>query len=181
MRTIRSLPARPTSDGQAISEDATAAAQPRAGFARALARIKLKIRSRLCVGLALRCQASSSPASLPCCRLMPPNVLEACIILEEHGFCASYLLLGRHVFPPSHTLPKLDFGKERHRKSGLSLLFCWSERRDLNPGPPVPQTGALTGLRYAPPGGRRCSTPHGPVVQGRRASETRFDRAPNNA
>src|SRR3954466_3379295 len=27
----------------------------------------------------------------------------------------------------------------------------WSERRDLNSGPPVPQTGALTGLRYAPP------------------------------
>ena len=32
--------------------------------------------------------------------------------------------------------------------SGVS----WSERRDLNSGPPVPQTGALTGLRYAPPG-----------------------------
>ena len=32
----------------------------------------------------------------------------------------------------------------------LQRLF-WSERRDLNPGPPVPQTGALTGLRYAPP------------------------------
>jgi hypothetical protein len=39
----------------------------------------------------------------------------------------------------------------------------WSERRDLNPGPPVPQTGELTGLRYAPPSrdpmlyaGRRC-------------------------
>jgi hypothetical protein len=29
----------------------------------------------------------------------------------------------------------------------------WSERRDLNSGPPVPQTGALTGLRYAPYGG----------------------------
>src|SRR5215471_2085060 len=28
--------------------------------------------------------------------------------------------------------------------------LCWSERRDLNSGPPVPQTGALTGLRYAP-------------------------------
>ena len=28
--------------------------------------------------------------------------------------------------------------------------FYWSERRDLNSGPPVPQTGALTGLRYAP-------------------------------
>src|SRR6266446_5460518 len=31
----------------------------------------------------------------------------------------------------------------------LSIDF-WSERRDLNSGPPVPQTGALTGLRYAP-------------------------------
>src|ERR1700747_3198952 len=29
--------------------------------------------------------------------------------------------------------------------------IAWSERRDLNSGPPVPQTGALTGLRYAPP------------------------------
>jgi hypothetical protein len=29
--------------------------------------------------------------------------------------------------------------------------ISWSERRDLNSGPPVPQTGALTGLRYAPP------------------------------
>ena len=29
----------------------------------------------------------------------------------------------------------------------------WSERRDLNSGPPVPQTGALTGLRYAPTDG----------------------------
>jgi hypothetical protein len=42
-------------------------------------------------------------------------------------------------------------------------LILWSERRDLNPRPPVPQTGALTGLRYAPPdqgsmlyAGRRC-------------------------
>jgi hypothetical protein len=26
----------------------------------------------------------------------------------------------------------------------------WSERQDLNLRPPVPQTGALTGLRYAP-------------------------------
>src|SRR3954469_20130835 len=31
------------------------------------------------------------------------------------------------------------------------VLRCWSERRDSNSGPPVPQTGALTGLRYAPP------------------------------
>jgi len=34
----------------------------------------------------------------------------------------------------------------------LCSYWCfWSERRDLNSGPPVPQTGALTGLRYAPP------------------------------
>jgi hypothetical protein len=32
-----------------------------------------------------------------------------------------------------------------------ALTLWWSERRDLNSGPPVPQTGALTGLRYAPP------------------------------
>ena len=35
-------------------------------------------------------------------------------------------------------------------ESLCSLGLCWSERRDLNSGPPVPQTGALTGLRYAP-------------------------------
>ena len=44
---------------------------------------------------------------------------------------------------------------------GRSFLFCapgpspnslkgWSERGDLNSRPPVPQTGALTELRYAP-------------------------------
>ncbi len=32
------------------------------------------------------------------------------------------------------------------------LVNFWSERRDLNSRPPVPQTGALTGLRYAPNG-----------------------------
>ena len=48
-------------------------------------------------------------------------------------------------FFPSHILGKtLDF------KNAESALFCWSERRDLNSRPPVPQTGALTGLRYAP-------------------------------
>ena len=31
-----------------------------------------------------------------------------------------------------------------------NIRISWSERRDLNSGPPVPQTGALTGLRYAP-------------------------------
>src|SRR6266853_1654192 len=38
--------------------------------------------------------------------------------------------------------------------------FNWSERRDLNSGPPVPQTGALTGLRYAPPT-IHCTTENG--------------------
>src|SRR5215813_15360079 len=37
-----------------------------------------------------------------------------------------------------------EFHRSRFRKQ------AWSERRDLNSGPPVPQTGALTGLRYAP-------------------------------
>src|SRR5215471_2222399 len=43
----------------------------------------------------------------------------------------------------------------------------WSERRDLNSGPPVPQTGALTGLRYAPPV-TRTSTMTRQGAQGRR-------------
>src|SRR5712664_2118403 len=33
------------------------------------------------------------------------------------------------------------------RKVFELLANFWSERRDLNSGPPVPQTGALTGLR----------------------------------
>ena len=32
----------------------------------------------------------------------------------------------------------------------FALVLSWSERRDLNSRPPVPQTGALTGLRHAP-------------------------------
>ena len=45
-------------------------------------------------------------------------------------------------------VPRVD---QRHITEGLCLLgFYWSERRDLNSRPPVPQTGALTGLRYAP-------------------------------
>jgi hypothetical protein len=32
----------------------------------------------------------------------------------------------------------------------ISYSYDWSERGDLNSRPPVPQTGALTRLRYAP-------------------------------
>src|SRR5580700_79339 len=37
--------------------------------------------------------------------------------------------------------------------SRLTDILCqqWSERRDLNSGPLVPQTSALTRLRHAPP------------------------------
>ena len=38
-----------------------------------------------------------------------------------------------------------------------SNIGDWSERGDLNSRPPVPQTGALTRLRYAPD--RRCCAP----------------------
>ena len=45
-------------------------------------------------------------------------------------------------------VPHLD---RRHIAKSLYLQgVYWSERRDLNSRPPVPQTGALTGLRYAP-------------------------------
>src|SRR5215470_19594142 len=45
---------------------------------------------------------------------------------------------------------------EARHSLALKFFFgsegCWSGRRDLNPRPPVPQTGALTGLRHAPTG-----------------------------
>src|SRR3954462_5663078 len=43
--------------------------------------------------------------------------------------------------------------KTAHRSHAVPELRCWkhwSERGDLNSRPPVPQTGALTRLRYAP-------------------------------
>ena len=45
--------------------------------------------------------------------------------------------------------------KRRFRPKGplqaaVFVLVNWSERGDLNSRPPVPQTGALTELRYAP-------------------------------
>jgi hypothetical protein len=48
----------------------------------------------------------------------------------------------------------------------------WSERRDLNSRPPVPQTGALTGLRYAPPIGWKPFIYAGAVGRARAGRET---------
>lgn len=56
------------------------------------------------------------------------------------------------------------FRKGRHANGAASapVMACisqeleWSERRDLNPRPLVPQTSALTGLRYAPTPKGRC-------------------------
>ena len=55
-----------------------------------------------------------------------------------------------------------DFRRHRlladRRAQGRGLprkLIFWSGRRDLNSRPPVPQTGALTGLRHAPTGTAR--------------------------
>ena len=39
---------------------------------------------------------------------------------------------------------------EATKKTYVIQWEKWSERGDLNSRPPVPQTGALTGLRYAP-------------------------------
>lgn len=52
----------------------------------------------------------------------------------------------------------------------------WSERRDLNSRPPVPQTGALTGLRYAP-SGRDYRDAAGAAQPGRGAVFTRQGRS----
>src|SRR5215467_12171289 len=60
------------------------------------------------------------------------------------------------------TCPASFMGRWLSTKS----LILWSERRDLNSGPPVPQTGALTGLRYAPPLYQGTSTLMSPGMQG---------------
>src|SRR6185312_10727856 len=61
--------------------------------------------------------------------------------------CGSGSLPKRHVSLPSSALPG------RYPSAELEIMYLakyWSERRDLNPRPPVPQTGALTRLRHAP-------------------------------
>jgi hypothetical protein len=51
-----------------------------------------------------------------------------------------------------HWIPPLD-GNEKAPPAITvdgAFLLDPSGRRDLNPGPPAPEAGALTGLRYAP-------------------------------
>ena len=71
-----------------------------------------------------------------------------------------------------------DKGKKHKLEITLKIIqkqwLGWSERRDLNSGPPVPQTGALTGLRYAPNIGphysHRCLKPQHAPARGRRTA-----------
>ena len=80
---------------------------------------------------------------------------ESCELKESIGgetfellMCSFQSPSGDMAFPAvTRAVTRLHQPKTVH---GVSLWFCWSERRDLNSGPPVPQTGALTGLRYAP-------------------------------
>jgi hypothetical protein len=63
------------------------------------------------------------------------------------GLSAPFLDFRRR-FVPSHPVEPCNLAS---RKAPFSRAI-WSERRDSNSRPPVPQTGALTGLRYAPNG-----------------------------
>jgi hypothetical protein len=47
-------------------------------------------------------------------------------------------------------IPMAEVGNIWDEMMGLSYCYDWSERRDLNPRPLVPQTSALTGLSHAP-------------------------------
>src|SRR5262245_66670642 len=58
-------------------------------------------------------------------------------------------------------------GYETPRRTIRLAFGCWSERRDLNSRPPVPQTGALTGLRYAPPKRVRAKLYAGGIARAR--------------
>ncbi len=62
--------------------------------------------------------------------------------------CAAF----RCDLPLSFSFLRLMPKSAEHAKWLDLLLDSWSERRDLNSRPLVPQTSALTGLRYAPNG-----------------------------
>src|SRR5262249_1225435 len=73
---------------------------------------------------------------------------------EESWFRGAHNRKARHS-PIRNNFPKCPVCPRVYPGLFLPSEFlakCWSERRDLNSGPPVPQTGALTGLRYAPNG-----------------------------
>jgi hypothetical protein len=72
---------------------------------------------------------------------------------------------------------RTSLGLQTARWGTANSLILWSERRDLNPGPPVPQTGALTGLRYAPLPYPRTSTLMRPGMQGPASCERRLGAA----
>jgi hypothetical protein len=69
--------------------------------------------------------------------------------------CRGPAVRPRELWPRQPHTPGRKCGLARPARESQNFLFDhgdqWSERRDLNSGPPVPQTGALTGLRYAPP------------------------------
>ena len=85
-----------------------------------------------------------------CVQAMPadqaaPFLAQAAAFLDEYAWP---FLAGILPIP----FPTAFCGKKPKPKNSRNSRFNWSERRDLNSGPPVPQTGALTGLRYAPIG-----------------------------
>ena len=75
-------------------------------------------------------------------------------------------LLACGILPLPICFPMAISGKHWLDNRRRNARFCWSERRDLNSGPPVPQTGALTGLRYAPP---ICANIYDGCLRGARA------------
>ena len=63
------------------------------------------------------------------------------------------ILVSFRAKPFANETGALDRSRRTIRPYFIGLF--WSGRRDLNPRPPVPQTGALTGLRHAPTGTAR--------------------------
>ena len=75
--------------------------------------------------------------------------------VEQHaGVLADRLARLGFVTTIVTTGPELGVDeKPRDREAGPDVTS--SGRGDLNPGPPAPEAGALTGLRYAPCSGER--------------------------
>ncbi len=97
----------------------------------------------------------------PCPGRIFPQLREQCITFRHGNEQVTRIMARPSVTGPVRCAENSSFRLPRRPFSAVAaggLAFVippwrhneWSERRDLNPRPPVPQTGALTRLRHAP-------------------------------
>ena len=89
----------------------------------------------------------------------------------------------RTIWAPGGIRPAMAGNPRMNHRNQLIYWRNWSEREDLNLRPLVPQTSALTGLRYAPNRAKRlrCCSLVQAVAQEGQACECPSGLRPNSA